>query len=147
MPCVEAALLMKGNCEKVYAFIKDMEQYPRFMENLISVKVLERTPNTTITEWKSKVDGLEINWKELDCFDPDNFHIAYQQLEGDLKRFDGEWSLFQENEYVNVKLIVNFDFGIPMLAAMMNPILKRKIYHNSMEMLSGIKKELDKKVD
>ena len=147
MPCVETSLLIKGDRETIYAFIKDMEQYPRFMTNLISVEVLERTETTTITKWKSKVDGIEINWKELDIFDHNNFHVVYQQLEGDLKTFDGEWLLSQVDDSVYVTLKVNFEFGIPMLASMINPILKRKVYHNSMEMLLIMQKELCKMVD
>lgn len=147
MPCVETSLAIKGDCETIYAFIKDMEQYPRFMTNLISVEVLERTETTTITKWKSNVDGIEINWKELDSFDDNNFHVIYQQIEGDLKKFDGEWLLSQLNDCVYVTLKVNFEFGIPMLATMMNPLLKRKVYNNSMEMLLMMQKELCKMVD
>lgn len=147
MPCVETSLLIKGDRETIYAFIKDMEQYPRFMPNLVSVEVLERTENTTITKWKSSVDGIEINWKELDTFDHNNFHVVYKQLEGDLKTFDGEWLLSQVDDSVYVTLKVNFEFGIPMLAAMINPLLKRKVYHNSMEMLLIMQKELCKMVD
>lgn len=147
MPCVETSLLIKGDRETIYAFIKDMEQYPRFMTNLISVEVLERTETTTITKWKSKVDGIEINWKELDTFDHNNFHVVYQQLEGDLKTFEGEWLLAQVDDSVYVTLKVNFEFGIPMLASMINPLLKRKVYHNSMEMLLIMQKELCKMVD
>lgn len=147
MPCVETSLAIKGDCETIYAFIKDMEQYPRFMTNLISVEVLERTETTTITKWKSNVDGIEINWKELDSFDDNNFHVLYQQIEGDLKKFDGEWLLSQLDDCVYVTLKVNFEFGIPMLATMMNPLLKRKVYNNSMEMLLMMQKELCKMVD
>lgn len=147
MPCVETSLAIKGDCETIYAFIKDMEQYPRFMTNLISVEVLERTETTTITKWKSNVDGIEINWKELDTFDDNNFHVIYQQIEGDLKKFDGEWLLSQLDDCVYVTLKVNFEFGIPMLATMINPLLKRKVYNNSMEMLLIMQKELCKMVD
>ncbi|MBP2633902.1 MAG: cyclase/dehydrase [Firmicutes bacterium] len=147
MPCVETSMLIKRDQETIYAFIKDMEQYPRFMTNLVSVEVLERTETTTITKWKSKVDGIEINWKELDTFDHDNFHVVYHQLEGDLKNFDGEWLLSQVDDSVYVTLKVNFEFGIPMLAPMINPLLKRKVYHNSMEMLLMMQKELCKMVD
>lgn len=147
MPTVETSLAIKGDCETIYAFIKDMEQYPKFMTNLISVEVLERTETTTITKWKSNVDGIEIDWKELDIFDNNNFHVTYQQIEGDLKKFDGEWILSQLDGCVYVTLKVNFEFGIPMLAVMINPLLKRKVYNNSMEMLLMMQKELCKMVD
>jgi hypothetical protein len=44
------------------------------------------------------------------------------------------------DDSVYVTLKVNFEFGILMLATLMNPLLKRKIYHNSMEMLLMMQK-------
>ncbi|MEG6584106.1 type II toxin-antitoxin system RatA family toxin [Dendrosporobacter sp. 1207_IL3150] len=143
MPFVEVSVPVMCDRQDIYPILKDMEKYPDFMADLISVEVLERKENTTITKWVSNVDGRTIKWTELDTFDDENLHIAYRQLEGDLKRFEGEWILTPISGGTEVKLTVDFEFGIPMIAGLLNPILKKKVRENSLNMLNAIKDKME----
>jgi Oligoketide cyclase/lipid transport protein len=113
------------------------------MDDLVSVDILERDENTTITKWISNVDGRRISWIEHDIFDDLNMHITYRQIEGDLKKFEGEWILAAIPEGTEIKLTVDFEFGIPMIAGLLNPILKKKVKDNSMKMLEAIRERFD----
>lgn len=144
MPYVEVALQVKARPEQVYPILKEMEKYPEFMDDLESVEVLERKDNTTLTKWVSNVDGRVIKWIEQDVFDDESMHISYKQTEGDLKRFEGEWILTPIDDGTEIKLTVDFEFGIPMIAGLLNPILRKKVRDNSMNMLQSIKKRLEK---
>ena len=42
MPCVETKIVIKGDSNAIFEIIKNMEAYPTFMHDLISVEVLER---------------------------------------------------------------------------------------------------------
>lgn len=143
MPYVEVSLPVKAQPQKVYPILRDMEKYPDFMDDLESVEVIERKDNTTLTKWVSNVDGRVIKWTEQDVFDDENMHISYKQTEGDLKKFEGEWILTPIPEGTEIKLTVDFEFGIPMIAGLLNPILKKKVRENSMNMLEAIKKRLE----
>jgi len=143
MPYVEVTLPVNADRSQIYPILKDMEKYPEFMADLVSVEVIERKDNTTITKWVSNVDGRIIKWTELDNFDDTNMHISYQQTEGDLKKFQGEWILTPVVGGTEIKLTVDFEFGIPMIAGLLNPILKRKVRDNSMNMLSAIKERME----
>lgn len=143
MPYVEVALPVNAERDQIYPILKDMEKYPEFMADLVSVEVIERKDNTTISKWVSNVDGRIIKWTELDTFDDINMHISYKQTEGDLKRFEGEWILTPVTGGTEIKLTVDFEFGIPMIAGLLNPILKRKVRDNSMNMLSAIKERME----
>ncbi|GAB6098625.1 type II toxin-antitoxin system RatA family toxin [Halanaerocella petrolearia] len=145
MPKVVEEIIVKGNIEQAYQLAKDMESYPEFMEDVISVKVLEREENSTITSWKTEVDGRQISWREKDLFNDDEYQIIYQQLDGDLKKFDGEWSLETTKQGVKITLIVDFEFGVAMLAPLLNPILKKKVRLNSKNMLEAIKEKVEEK--
>lgn len=147
MPYVEVTLPVYCEPSKIYPIIKNMERYPEFMEDLVSVEVIERQGNTTLTNWVSRVDGRIIKWTEQDIFDDENLHIRYSQTTGDLKKFDGEWILSAIQGGTEVKLTVNFDFGIPMIAGLLNPILKKKVRDNSMNMLKAIKQKMEKNED
>lgn len=143
MPFVEVVISVDCNREKIYPILKDMEKYPGFMKDLVSVEILERTGHNTVSKWVSNVDGRVIKWTELDTFDDENMHIAYRQIEGDLKKFEGEWILTPLIEGTEIKLTVDFEFGIPMIAGLLNPILKKKVRDNSMNMLKAIKEKME----
>lgn len=144
MPYVEVTLPVKAARSEIYPILKDMEKYPEFMADLVSVEVVDRKETTTITKWVSNVDGRIIKWTEQDTFDDPNMHIHYKQTEGDLKKFEGEWILSPlEDGTTEIKLTVDFEFGIPMIAGLLNPILKKKVRDNSMNMLTAIKERME----
>ena len=143
MPYIETNILVCCTPDKIYPVLKDMEQYPGFMSDLVSVEVLERNGDTTVTKWVSNVDGRIIKWTELDTFDDQNMHISYQQIDGDLKKMAGEWVLTSTAAGTDIKLTVDFEFGIPMISGLLNPILKKKVRENSMSMLQAIKEKME----
>ena len=57
---------------------------------------------------------------------------------------EGAWEMHDTEEGVNVSLAVDFEFGIPMIAGLLNPILIRKVRENSEDMLQAIKGEIEK---
>lgn len=144
MPSVLVSKNVVGNIENIYQLISDMPSYPRFMPDLISVTLLEKEVNKTMTHWVSNVDGRKIEWTEEDIFYPQQYRIEYQQIKGDLKKFAGYWQLAETAEGVEISLFVDFEFGIPMIAGLLNPLLKKKVRENSENMLSAIEKEISK---
>lgn len=144
MPYVETKTIIKGDGKQIYAIIADMAAYPQFMKDLVSVEILERGENTTISHWISNVDGRKIVWTEKDTFYPENLKITYAQTEGDLKRMEGQWLIEQLADGCEVTLAVDFEFGIPMIAGLLNPILKKKVRENSENMLTSIKEQIEK---
>lgn len=144
MPYVETKTVIKGEGQKIYDIIKDMAAYPNFMKDLVSVEILERGEDYTISHWVSNVDGRKIVWTERDTFYPQNLKITYAQTEGDLKKMEGSWLILQQEEGCEVTLAVYFEFGIPMIAGLLNPILKKKVRENSENMLNSIKEQIEK---
>lgn len=144
MPCVETKIIIKGDSAPIFEIIKDMAAYPTFMNDLVSVDILERGENTTLSHWVSNVDGRKIVWTEKDVFYPEEMRITYSQTEGDLKKMEGEWRLKSVDEGTEVLLIVDFEFGIPMIAGLLNPILKKKVRENSENMLLAVKAQIEK---
>lgn len=143
MPYVEVHKTVEAGREKVLPIIKKMEDYPLFMADLKEVNVLERGDNYTITHWVSNVDGRTIQWTERDTFYDDEWRIHYQQTEGDLKKMEGEWRLTETDGGTDIMLTVDFEFGIPMIAGLLNPILKMKVRDNSENMLAAVKAKVE----
>ena len=144
MPYVETQTTIKGDSRKIYDIISDMAAYPEFMQDLVSVEILERGEGYTVSHWVSNVDGRKIVWTERDSFYPENLKITYAQTEGDLKKMEGNWQIIPGTEGCQVTLAVDFEFGIPMIAGLLNPILKKKVRENSENMLKSIKEQIEK---
>lgn len=144
MPCVETKTTIKGKGEQIYRIIADMAAYPDFMKDLVSVEILERGADYTLSHWVSNVDGRRIVWTERDSFYPEQLRITYAQTDGDLKRMEGAWQITPQGEDCEVALVVDFEFGIPMIAGLLNPILKKKVRENCENMLTSIKEQIEK---
>ena len=114
------------------------------MKDLVSVEILERGEDYTVSHWVSNVDGRKIVWTERDTFYPEDLKITYAQTDGDLKKMEGAWAIEAQGETCEVTLAVDFEFGIPMIAGLLNPILKKKVRENSENMLKSIKEQIEK---
>jgi coenzyme Q-binding protein COQ10 len=143
VPYVETSIFVKVDPLKAYEFARNMEQFPDYMPDVESVRVLEKKSNATITEWVTNVEGTPIIWTEEDLFDDAQKTISYRLIEGDLDKFEGVWSFREKDAGTEIVLGVDFDFGIPHLEELIGPTLKTKVRDNSDMMLQGMKKILE----
>lgn len=138
MPTVEVKHLVPASIESVYVVVSDQEAYPQFMKTLESITVVERGDGYTLTEWVARLQGARFRWIEKDVYDPIHYRITYDQTEGDLKTFRGHWQLTSTPEGTEVELVTTFEFGIPMLSSMLNPVAKIALKSNAVAMLEAI---------
>jgi len=139
MPYVETSIEIFAPKQRIYELAKDMESYPEFMPDIEFVKVIKRSGNETVTRWKTLVEEAPIEWTELDVFDDENTRIDYKLIEGDLDKFEGAWTFSEHDGRTKVVLGVDYDFGVPTLAELIGPILRKKVEENSLMMLQGLK--------
>lgn len=145
MPEVVRTIVIEGEPRAVYELAKDMESYPSYMPDVESVKVVSRTPNTTVTEWVTDIDGTPFLWTEEDRFDDQGLRIDYALVEGDLDKFEGAWTFEALEGQTEVRLSVNYDFGLPELTELIGPTLHEKVGENCEMMLAGMKKLVEAK--
>lgn len=143
MAFVEASITVKGDKKTVYELTKDMEQFPQFMPDVESVKVVQRAEKSTVTEWAANIDGAPINWREQDEFDDDKPSIEYKLIEGDLDKFEGEWTFSDVPDGTCVRLTVEYDLGIAEFEELIGPILREKVQGNAQKMLEAIKEKAE----
>ena len=145
MPEVVRTIVIEGEPRAVYELAKDMESYPSYMPDVESVKVISRTPDTTVTEWVTDIDGTPFLWTEEDRFDDEGLRIEYALVEGDLDKFEGTWTFQALEGKTEVRLSVNYDFGLPELTELIGPTLHEKVGENCEMMLAGMKKLVEAK--
>jgi len=144
MPYVETSIYIEKDPDSVYSFAKNMEIFPKYMTDVESVTVTEKTENGTITEWVTNIEGTPIIWTEEDIFNDKERTISYRLIEGDLDKFEGTWNFHPEETGTKVVLGVDFDFGIPHLEELIGPTLESKVKENSDMMLNGVKAYFEK---
>lgn len=147
MPIVVVKEVVDAPIDKVYQVVSDQESYPQFMKTMETIRVIERGDGYTLTEWVARLQGARFRWVEKDLYFPDEYRITYDQTEGDLKVFRGYWALTEVPEGTLVELVTEFEFGIPMLSAMLNPVAKLALKNNSKAMLEAIAQRFGSKAE
>lgn len=143
MPFVEVTETIYTTPDVAYKLAKDMESYPKFMKSVEKITTLERGEDYTITKWETKLQGRPFVWTERDEFDDNARVIKYKLIDGDLKKFEGAWTFEQTDNGTLVKLTVDFEFGLPMFATLLNPIAVLMVKQNSEAMLAGMKQQAE----
>jgi len=143
MPSVEVREVVPASPDHVFRVLSDMAAFPRFMKTVESITIMERGDGYTLSEWVAKLQGARFRWVERDEFYPAEGRITYHQVKGDLKSFQGYWALTPTSDgQTEVTLVTEFEFGIPMLASLLNPVAKIAIRDNARAMLQAIREEL-----
>lgn len=138
MPQVEVVKTVPLSFEKTWDIVVDCESFPKFMESVESVEIMDRGDNWALVKWVTHLKGATFRWVEKDYHYPEEGRIAWNQTEGDLKVFDGEWRLKRVPEGTEVTLMLDFEFGIPMVSSLLNPVAKVMVKQNALSMLNGI---------
>jgi coenzyme Q-binding protein COQ10 len=139
MPTVEVTQRLAAPVEDVWRLVCAVEDYPRFMEPVRSVRILSEGPNWSVHAWEVVLKGSVLKWVERQERDDGAHHAAYHQLDGDLEVFDGFWRLRALSPTATEAiLVVRFEIGIPMLRTMLDPVAERAIRQNSLAMLLSL---------
>ena len=143
MPLIVVRERIEEPIEKVWNLVKNIEDYPRFMEPVKEVTVLARSGDITDAEWTVELKGSLLRWSERETCRPQDHRIDFVQIEGDLEKFEGHWDLSTvDGGATEVELQVAFEIGIPMLRDMLNPVAEKALRENSITMLRAFARDL-----
>lgn len=146
MPVVTISERLHARAADVWARVCDIESYPTFMESVIATRVLSREPRPdgvveAVAEWEVLLKGSVLKWSEREWRDPAAMCLRYEQVSGDLAKFEGFWQVTEiEPSITEATLEVDFEIGIPMLRSMLEPVAIRAIERNSSDMLLSLGK-------
>jgi len=141
MPHVETRRVVPLTFGETWAFCTDVESFPEYMNDVVSVKIIEAGENWQIQKWDARVRGVPFRWTEKNVHDLPARRIDYRQTEGDLKQFEGSWTFREVDGGTEVTLTCDFEFGMPMVASLLNPVAKLLLRDNLVSMLDGVSKK------
>lgn len=143
MATVTASTVIRAPLDQVYALAKDVERFPEFMPDLESVKILERRPAGTVSEWVGLVQGRKIRWVEDDEWDDAAHVCVFRQTTGDFSRYEGEWRFEATPEGTRTSLAVDFELDIPLAGPLLSNLVKMLMRKNCENMLAALKGQLE----
>lgn len=142
MPKVNAQITIDAPVATVYDIARDIEAFPEFMEDVESVEILEQTPERQVSRWGSVIKEFNrtINWTEEDYWDEEARTCRWEQTEGDFSKYEGTWEFLAEGEDATVaKLEIDYEYNVPLIGALIQSLVKKKMQGNVDSMLAAIK--------
>jgi ribosome-associated toxin RatA of RatAB toxin-antitoxin module len=123
----------------VFDAVRRWERYPQLAPHVNATTVHSTLPSATCSSsWELHFRSGLLRWTEEDHFDPQACGIRFEQTDGDFDSFTGSWTLTAQGEDVRVRFEADFDFGIPSLEGILDPIAERVIKETVAWALTGL---------
>ncbi|BFV59189.1 aromatase/cyclase [Kitasatospora sp. CMC57] len=122
------AVVRNHQAEDVFTTVLKWERYPELAPHVRATTVHSTLPDPVgSSSWELHFRSGLLRWTEADHFDRDRLEIRFEQTDGDFDSFTGTWALRQDGADVAVHFEADFDFGIPSLEGILDPIAERVI--------------------
>ncbi|MET7982889.1 MULTISPECIES: SRPBCC family protein [unclassified Streptomyces] len=111
--------------------VKDFAAYPELSPVVRSVTVTQTASGPSggaaeeHSDWEVYFRNGILRWSETDTFDRAGLSIAFTQTDGDFAEFAGTWRVRADGEDSLIDFYTEFDFGIPSLAGILDPVAER----------------------
>jgi ribosome-associated toxin RatA of RatAB toxin-antitoxin module len=139
MPCVEiVTVVSERGSREMYALLCDTERFAQFTESIESLQVERADAATAVSTWRVRFRSGVLQWTEADVYDRERLTIAFHQLDGDFASFHGCWSVEPLPQGCRVRFTARFDFGMPTLAPMVDPIAEVALRESIGEIVVGL---------
>ncbi|MEU0108424.1 SRPBCC family protein [Streptomyces sp. NPDC006251] len=133
------ALIHNRAAAEVFDTVSDFARYPALVEAVRAVRVDPPTTDGALpSHWEVYFRNGILRWSESDRLDRENLTITFEQTEGDFDVFRGEWILTADGEDTVLSFRSEFDFGVPSLASIIDPVAIRVLTENMEFILLGL---------
>jgi ribosome-associated toxin RatA of RatAB toxin-antitoxin module len=124
--------------DSVFDTLADYARYAELVDDVQSVQLDHRPDGTATSSWEVKFRGGFLRWTEENWFHRDRLQMGFRQVEGDFAEFSGSWLIMSDTNGVTAQLTIEFDFGIPSLAKMVEPVAERVLIDMTRQILLGL---------
>lgn len=132
------ALVNETDPGSVFDILADYARYAELVDEVHSVQLERHADGTATSHWEVAFRGGILQWTEENWFQRDRLQMGFQQVEGDFAEFSGSWLINSGAEGVTAHLTIEFDFGIPTLAKMVEPVAERVLIDMTRQILLGL---------
>ena len=125
--------------EAVFDAIAQFSRYPELAPHVESTRVHPPVAaGTGESSWVLHFRSGLLRWTERERFRRDDLRLEFEQISGDFDEFSGFWALRQTEEDTALHFEAAFDFGIPSMEGILDPIAERVIKETVAFVLVGM---------
>ncbi len=129
--------------DAAWRIISDFNRFPKLMTNVDKILIHERSEDKGTSEWFFTLDNAPLHWLEQDRFDPSNYEIRFESIDGDFDRISGAWKIEDHNgEGIKLNYSVDYHLGIPVIDEVVGDIFQEKMKKNIDSMVQSVTDEL-----
>ncbi|SCF38300.1 type II toxin-antitoxin system RatA family toxin [Micromonospora mirobrigensis] len=133
------AVIPATPADQVFTQVVRFDRYPDLAPHVQSTVVHRTLPEPTgRSDWELHFRSGLLRWTEEETFHPDQLRITFTQTAGDFDELHGEWVLRADGDDTALRFQADFDFGIPSLAGILDPIAERVIKETIAWVLVGL---------
>ena len=147
MPRIEQKRLINAEVERVFGVARDIESFPRFMPDLQSLVVQERSEDgcRTVSEWVGIIREFKmtIKWVQEDVWDMETRRDQFRLLEGDLNRMEGHWQFTAQDGKTLFESVVDYEYNVPLIGPMIKALIHKKMVQNLDSMMKAIQQRAE----
>lgn len=132
------AFVRDVDVDVVFDTLADFNHYANLVDIVRSVELDRPADGQASSTWVVEFRNGLLRWTEDDWFRRDELHLDFNQTDGDFEEFYGGWELTPSPEGVGVALICDFDFGVPSLASIVEPVGARVLTDVAQSILLGL---------
>ncbi|MFH1800204.1 MAG: SRPBCC family protein [Candidatus Omnitrophota bacterium] len=143
---ISASRILPAKRWQVLRLLTRVQDFPRFLPNILECKVLSRERNRVVSSWLVEMEKVPISWTEEEVLDLRQFTIRFTALKGDLEKFEGFWKL-AEHPSGGTELFVEatIKLGIPVFEVVAGGIIAAKVHRYFESLLRAFEEELSKR--
>jgi ribosome-associated toxin RatA of RatAB toxin-antitoxin module len=139
MQTVSVTKDLRAPIGRLWDLLLDVERFADYMSDVEWIKVLDVRDDVRTAEWSVILRGSILRWSEKGRIDPSRHRIDFEQADGDLSVFRGEWLLTELGAgRTRASLRIEFEIGIPLMARMLDPIARESLRTNTGRMLEEL---------
>ena len=136
---VEIHAFLRGiDADTAFDTLADFRHYADLVDVVRSVEMDRPANGPTYSTWEVEFRNGLLRWTEEDWFRRDQLRLDFMQIEGDFEEFYGGWVLEPRPDGVRAALIADFDFGVPSLASIVEPVAERVLTDVTQLILLGL---------
>ncbi|MBD3246471.1 MAG: hypothetical protein GF333_05610 [Candidatus Omnitrophica bacterium] len=127
---------------KVLRLLTKVTDFPAYVPCVKNAEVISSYRRAIRTRWHIQAEKLPIRWIEDDRLDLRNGKIYFRAVEGDLRTFEGCWTVSSHPEGTLLELAVKVSVGIPAIEEFADSYLRRLLTQSFEAICEALEKRI-----
>jgi aromatase len=117
------SILMHASRTTIFDAAADLELWPKILPHYRYIHFIERGHDRNVVVMAARRSGIPISWTSEQIIDRDKFEIHFHHLKAWTKGMRVVWTFSDTPDGVQVTILHDLRFRIPLLAPLVDPVI------------------------